>query len=175
VDEKPKGEGLVDVTVYYLEMLSPPGREIPPPREGLTILPVEKPSVPYYRFLYDEIGRDYRWLSRRTMTDEELAAVIQHPKTRMFVMHVDGAPAGYAELDCRNADDIELVQYGLMGEFHGQRLGTWFLNWIINKVWNDNPRRFWLHTCTLDHPAALGMYRKAGFVLYKEERFRRQF
>lgn len=166
---------MVDVTVYYLEMLSPPGQEILPPRDGLTILPVETPSVPYYRFLYNEIGRDYRWLSRRKMTDLELEVVIQHPDNRMYVLHVDGSPAGYAELDCRNSDDVELVQFGLMGEYHGQGLGTWFLNWIIDKVWSEQPRRFWLHTCTLDHPAALGMYQKAGFLLYDEESFRREF
>ena len=25
-------------------------------------------------------------------------------------------------------------------------------------------RRVWLHTCTLDHPSALGFYRAQGFV-----------
>lgn len=175
VSENSSDDGLVDVTVYYLEMLSPPGRGVPPPRDGVTILPVGKPSVPYYRFLYNEIGRDYRWLSRRKMTDEELAEVIQHPGSRMYVLHVDGSPAGYAELDCRLSHDIELVQFGLMKEFHGQGLGSWFLNWMIDKVWSERPQRFWLHTCNLDHPAALGMYRKAGFVLYDEEHFRREF
>ena len=29
--------------------------------------------------------------------------------------------------------------------------------------------RFWLHTCTKDHPAALPNYLKAGFAIYKEE------
>lgn len=168
-------DNLVDVTVYYLEMLSPPGREIPPPRDGLTILPVERPAVPYYRYLYNEIGKEYRWLSRRRMSDEELAAVIQDPRTQMYVLHVAGSPAGYAELDYRAPRDIELVQYGLLKEYHGQGLGSWFLNWIIDKVWSDRPERFWLHTCNLDHPAALGMYQKAGFVLYDEESFRREF
>jgi hypothetical protein len=34
---------------------------------------------------------------------------------------------------------------------------------------NYGPRRFWLHTCTKDHPAALPNYLKAGFAVYKEE------
>lgn len=168
-------DNLVDVTVYYLEMLSPPEREVIPPHSVLSIMPVTKPSIPYYRFLYNEIGQEYRWLSRRKMTDEELAEVIQHPGTRIYVLHVEGSPAGYAELDCRLPRDIELVQFGLMGEYHGQGLGTWFLNWVIEKVWSDDPTRFWLHTCNLDHPAALGMYQKAGFVLYDEEHLRREF
>jgi hypothetical protein len=28
-------------------------------------------------------------------------------------------------------------------------------------------RRFWVHTCSLDHPAALNFYRRAGFVPYQ--------
>ena len=39
------------------------------------------------------------------------------------------------------------------------------------KPWpmNSGTRRFWLHTCTKDHPAALPNYLRAGFVIYKEE------
>ena len=166
---------LVDVTVYHLEMCSRPEREVKQPAGRLEVLEVEKPSVDYYRFLYQAVGEDYRWLSRRKMSDEELAVVIQHPETRMFVLHVGGSPAGFAELDCRKSDEIELVQFGLLGEYHGRGLGTWFLNWIITEVWSHNPKRFWLHTCTFDHPAALVLYQNSGFVLFKEEQLRREY
>jgi hypothetical protein len=65
-------------------------------------------------------------------------------------------------VDWRNTDDIELVRFGLMPEFIGQGLGRYFLQWAIDKAWGYRPRRFWLHTCTLDHPAALPNYLKAG-------------
>ncbi len=80
-----------------------------------------------------------------------------------------GVPAGFAELDRRIEGEIELVQFGLMPEFIGQGLGRYFLQWAIDKAWSYHPRRFWLHTCTKDHPAALPNYLKAGFVVYKEE------
>ncbi|MBD3672558.1 MAG: GNAT family N-acetyltransferase [Planctomycetaceae bacterium] len=166
---------LVEVTVYHLEMREPGGREVSTPQGRIDVLEVDSPSVDYYRFLYDAVGRNYRWLSRRKMSDGELASVIQHPDTRMFVLHVDGAPAGFAELDGRNELDIELVQFGLLGEHHGRGLGTWFLNWVIREVWNQNPQRFWLHTCTFDHPAALKLYQKSGFQIFKEEQLRREY
>jgi GNAT superfamily N-acetyltransferase len=50
-----------------------------------------------------------------------------------------------------------------------QGLGRYFLLWAINKAWSYQPKRFWLHTCTKDHPAALPNYLKAGFAIYKEE------
>jgi hypothetical protein len=48
-------------------------------------------------------------------------------------------------------------------------LGRYFLQRAIDKAWSYAPRRFWLHTCTKDHPAALPNYLKAGFTIYKEE------
>lgn len=166
---------LLDVTVYSLEMLSPPQRQTPQPREGFQILTVLNPSVNYYRFLYNAIGENYRWLSRRKMSDVELESIIQHPQISIYVLHIDGSPAGYAEVDRRQDPDAELVQFGLMEEYHGRGLGTWFLEWVIDKVWSDTPNRFWLHTCSLDHPAALTMYQKAGFVLFLEEQLRREY
>ena len=34
--------------------------------------------------------------------------------------------------------------------------------------WSHQPRRIWVHTCDLDHPAALPNYLKAGFQIYDE-------
>jgi hypothetical protein len=53
------------VKTTYLEMLARPERVVPPPREGLTVVHARRPSVAYYRFLYDAVGRDYDWTSRR--------------------------------------------------------------------------------------------------------------
>lgn len=165
---------IVDVTVYYLEMLSPSRRTVPAPCDGLSVLHVQVPTVGEYRDLYNAVGREFHWLSRRKLSDAELAAVIQHPLNELHVLHVAGVPAGFAELDRRQLGEIELVQFGLTREFIGQGLGKWFLQWTINQAWSYQPRRFWLHTCTLDHPAALPNYLKAGFELFKEEKIRRE-
>jgi GNAT superfamily N-acetyltransferase len=103
------------------------------------------------------------------VTDAAFAAIIHDSRDEVHVLMVDGVPAGFAELDRRTEGDIELVQFGLMPEFIGQGLGRHFLQWTIDKVWSCHPRRFWLHTCTKDHPAALPNYLKAGFTVYKEE------
>ena len=166
---------LVDVTVFYLEMLAPSTREALPPRAGLTVLHAKRPSVRYYRFLYDAVGADYHWLSRRNLTDEALAAILNDPLNEVHVVHVDGTPAGFAELDRRQPNEVELVQFGLMADFIGHGLGRWFLQWTIDRVWSERPpRRLWLHTCTLDPPAAVPTYTKAGFVQYKQEQIRRE-
>ena len=158
-----------DVVVYHLEMRSHPHRSVSAPRDGLTILHVENPSVPYYRFLYNAVGKDYHWLSREKLSDAELATIIHDSQNELYVLHVDGSPAGFAELDRRQPEEIELVQFGLVGDFIGQRLGTWFLQRMIDNVWSSQPKRFWLHTCMLDHPAAIPLYKKSGFVEFKRD------
>ena len=160
---------LVEVTVFYLEMLGPSHGSVPAPRDGLTVLHVESPTVAFYRTLYNSVGRAFHWLSRRKLSDDELAAVLGDPGNELHLLQVAGTPAGFAELDRRQPDEIELVQFGLMPDFIGQGLGTFFLQWTIDRACSFLPRRFWLHTCALDHPAAISNYRKAGFEVYKEE------
>src|SRR4029450_1364561 len=159
----------MSITTTYLEMFAHNGRSIAAPRAGLAVVHAHRPTVPYYRFLYNSVGRDWNWTSRGKTNDARLARIIQDPQEETHVLFVEGVPAGFAELDRRVPDEIELVQFGLVPEFIGQGLGNYFLQWTIDKAFSYIPRRFWLHTCTDDHPAALPNYLKAGFVIYKAE------
>jgi hypothetical protein len=94
---------IVDVTVYYLEMLGPSSQVVSAPREGLSVIHAKMPTVAYYRFLYNAVGQDYNWHSRGRHPDAELARLIQDPLNEVQVLHVDGTPAGFAELDRRQA------------------------------------------------------------------------
>ena len=85
------------------------------------------------------------------------------------MLYVSGAPAGYTELDRRKENEIEVAYCGLVPDFIGQGLGTYFLNWTIDTAWRYRPGRLWVHTCNLDHPRALQTYQRAGFVPYKQE------
>ena len=50
---------------------------------------------------------------------------------------------------------------------------SWLLAQALCLAWRDGVRRVHVHTCTLDHPAALSAYRRAGFIAYRRavERF----
>jgi GNAT superfamily N-acetyltransferase len=157
------------VKTTYLQMFARPERVVPPPREGLVVVHARKPTVAHYRFLQDTVGWEYDWTGRKKLSDAELAALLHDPRLEIHVLMADGVPAGFSELDRRIEGEIELVHFGLMPEFIGQGLGRDFLQWTIDKAWSYNPRRFWLHTDTKDHPAALPNYLKAGFTVYREE------
>src|SRR5436190_1165975 len=164
---------VVDVKVFYVEMLAPVLRTIPTPRDGLSVIQAKQPTVSFYRFLYNTVGQQYHWYSRGKLTDAELASVLANPLNELHVLYADGTPAGFAELDRRAEGEIELVQFGLIPEFVGQGLGKWFLQWTVDRAWSYRPRRFWLHTCTLDHPAALSNYLKAGLIEFKRDLIQR--
>jgi hypothetical protein len=40
------------------------------------------------------------------------------------------------------------------------------MNRAIERAWARPIHRFWVHTCTLDHPGALGFYIRSGFKPY---------
>src|SRR5581483_6340997 len=89
----------VDVKVYYVEMRHrPSGERIPPPIEGLSVIHARKPTVSYYRFLYNTVGREYYWYSRGRLADADLATILGNPGIEVHVLHLDGTPAGFAEL-----------------------------------------------------------------------------
>ena len=157
------------VKTTYLQMFDRPQWVVAPPRDDLAVVHAKKPPVAYYRFLYDAVGRDYDWTSRKELSDAELAALLNDLRLEVHVLMVDGVPAGFAELDRRTEGEIELVQFGLIRDFIGQGLGKYSLQWTTDKAWSYSPKRFWLHTCTKDHPAALPNYLKAGFAICNKE------
>jgi GNAT superfamily N-acetyltransferase len=162
--------GMLESTVTYLEMCSRPQRPLfPAPRPGLSIVQAVRPTVSFYRYLYNTVGDLWLWWERRRLRDEQLAAIVQNPKVEVHVLYVEGVPAGYVELDARKPPDVELAYLGLIPEFLGQRLGPYLLDFAIDRAWSSGAERVWLHTCSLDHPKALGVYQMAGFVPYKTE------
>ncbi len=124
---------------------------------------VEHCPVHFYRYLYNLIGAPYNWISRRKLSDDDLAAIIHHRDVYLYVLYVDGAPAGMAEIDARNAETHELKFFGLAPGFVGGGLGRFFLTNVIDLAWSRTPKTLQLETCTLDHPAALPFYQKLGF------------
>jgi GNAT superfamily N-acetyltransferase len=164
-------ENRIDVVITYMEMTAPPSRPVlPAPPGKLALLRVENPPIGYYRYLYNTIGEPWFWTDRRRMDDGSLLAIIGDPKVELYVLHVGGVPAGMAEIDRRPAPDINLAYFGLMPGFIGRGLGPYLLSWAVDLCWQYQPRRITVDSCTLDHPKALAMYQRAGFVPYEQER-----
>ena len=162
--------GKLRVVVTYLEMTSQPTlAKQRPPVEKLALLRAERPTVSFYRYLYNNVGEPWLWVDRRKLSDEALAAIIHDPKVEISVLYVGGVPAGFTELDRRGKDAADLVYFGLIPEFLGMKLGPFLLDCAINAAWAGGARKLTVNTCTLDHPKALSFYQRAGFVPVRQE------
>jgi len=159
----------VRTLVTYLEMTAPPAQApLPAPRADLEVRLARQPTRSFYRYLYDAVGRDWTWVVRRLLSDQELDRILADPAVEVNVLWLAGVPAGYAELDRRQPPDVELAYFGLLPEFIGRGLGRWLLDWTVHHAWRRRPRRLLVNTCDLDHPRALAVYRNAGFRVYDE-------
>jgi len=125
----------------------------------------------FWRYLYTEVGRAYRWTDRLPWSDETIQAYLDDPDVSLWLMTVAGAPAGYFELRRDRDGGVEIAYFGLLAEFTGRGLGRHLLTEAVDRAWDTGANRVWLHTCTLDHPAALPNYLKRGFTSYQEETY----
>ena len=165
-------DGELAAVVTYLEMRSPPDVEVPPSRLSLKRVPVPQPE--HYKQLFRRIGAPWLWFSRLVMDDSHLAAIIQHPKVELdAIIDETGSEVGMLELDFREPHECELSFIGLLPELSGKGHGRWLLAEAVRRAWREGVDRVHVHTCSLDHPAALSAYRRAGFKPYKRaiERF----
>ena len=160
----PVANGEVAAIVTTLEMRQrPPLRPMPASR--LRLVAWDRPSPDKYRALFRRIGAPWLWFSRLVMEDAWLIQIIHDPAIAIFAA-VDpaGVEVGMLELDFRQARECELSYFGLIPELAGQGHGRWLMAEALTRGWAKNVERVWVHTCTLDHPSALGFYRASGFT-----------
>jgi GNAT superfamily N-acetyltransferase len=159
--------------VTFLEMRERPPLEVPASDLSLRDIPHPNPTAAY-RELFRLVGAPWLWFSRLIMDDAKLAAIIQDPQVELFaVRDQEGHDCGMLELDFREPGECELSFVGLVPELSGKGHGRWLLAEAVNRAWREGVTRVHVHTCSLDHPAALSAYCRAGFSPYKRaiERF----
>lgn len=162
---------VVEVVRTYLEMSHPTRLT------GAAPLPVgatvrrEACTTERYRRLYADVGRAHHWRDREAWSDAALAEYLANPGISVWVLRVDNVEAGYFELRAHDDGSGEIAVFGLTAPFHGRGLGRALLVRAVEEAWRLGPTRIWLHTCTLDHAAALPNYLARGFTPYRTERY----
>ncbi len=160
----------VQVTRTYLEMVSPEQLEAAP-------APVRRPRierigacpVSFFRFLYAEVGRAFHWRERLSWSDETVRLHLADPAISLWLLSAEAAPAGYFELKRHDDGSMEIAYFGLLPEYFGRGWGKYLLTEAVRRAWSFEPSKVWLHTCTLDHPAALPNYVQRGFRPVRRE------
>ncbi len=153
--------------VTSLEMRTRP-RPRTLPASSLNLVRWRRPDVDAYRILFRRVGAPWLWFSRLVMADAALQAIIGDPMVEIYaVADRAGIEVGLLELDFRTAGACEIGFLGLVPELAGKGHGNWLMAQALAIGWREDVARMWVHTCTLDHPAALGFYRRHGFVPFE--------
>jgi GNAT superfamily N-acetyltransferase len=162
----------IQIRRTFLEMrspgeLKPAATPIPEP----AVARLQPCSPAMFRHLYTEVGRAFRWTDRLSWTDDQIAEHLADRRTSIWLLSWHEAAAGYFELREHNDRSVEIAYFGLMPDFIGRGWGKYLLTRAAIAAWATGPSRVWLHTCTLDHPAALPNYLKRGFQRVREETY----
>ncbi len=157
--------GHVATVVTHLEMRAPAVvRDAPDLPGEVSFDPVPDPETGWYRDLFNRVGgQDWLWFSRLSMGDSDLTAILSDPGVSVHVLTRKGRAEALLELDFRTPGDCELAFFGVTPALIGIGAGRWLLHRATELAWARPIKRFHVHTCTLDHPAALSFYRRGGF------------
>jgi GNAT superfamily N-acetyltransferase len=158
--------GTVAAVVTYLEMTQRPRlRRIARP-DGFALERLSG-DIGRYRALFRGVGEPWLWFSRLVLSDEALSAILDHPLVHAYALSNGISDIGILELDFRPRDACELAYFGLVPNAIGHGAGRYLMNEAIRRAFRAPIRRFFVHTCSLDHPAALSFYMRSGFRAYK--------
>lgn len=161
--------GWCAAVVTHLEMTTRPLPK-PVPADVLRLLQWHAPDPEKYRALFRRVGAPWLWFTRLTMDVGQLSTIIADPGVKIFaVLDSGGLEIGIVELDFRTPPDCEIAYFGLIPELAGHGYGRWLMAQTLALAWAPGVERVWVHTCSLDHPSALGFYRMQGFVPFKRE------
>lgn len=162
-------DGHIAAVVTSLEMT-----ERPPPRAEVMAAPwsirrLTGLSPEAYLDLYRAVGRDWLWFTRLVMPRDDLVAEIGDSRVEVCRLEGAGDDTAILELDFREPETCELTYFGVTPGLIGGGAARWLMNRAIERAWSQPIRRFWVHTCTLDHPSAPAFYMRSGFRPFRRQ------
>ena len=145
-------------------------KESEQPSEDYKVNFIQPTDFQLNKFFYKNIGKKHRWVDRLVWTDNQWINFVEDKKVDTFILKKANEIAGYFELIYHNdCNEIEIAYLGLLEEYLNKKLGSFLLHSALKKSFLKNPKRVWVHTCSLDHKNALRNYLSRGMKVFKEE------
>ena len=122
------------------------------------------------KFFYKNIGKKHRWVDRLIWNEEQWIDYVSSSKVKTYVLKNKDDLVGFFELILYlEKQEVEIAYFGILEEYQNKKLGSFLLSEAIKKSFNENIKRVWLHTCSLDHKNALKNYLARGMKIFKSE------
>ena len=138
--------------------------------EGYLIELIQPADFQLNKFFYKNVGKKHHWVDRLIWTDIQWIEYTSDKKVKTYVLKRYEDLAGYFELIIhKNKNEVEIAYLGLLEEYLNKKLGSCLLSSAIKNSFKFNPRRVWVHTCSLDHKNALMNYIARGMRIFKKE------
>ncbi len=136
--------------------------------EGFTIQFLNPTDFQLNKFFYKNIGNKHNWNDRLVWTEKQWKEYVSDEKVKTYVLKNNNDLVGYFEL-ILHENEIEIAYLGILEEYQNKKLGAYLLSSAIKKSFLENPKRIWVHTCSLDHKNALKNYISRGMKVFKKE------
>ena len=141
-----------------------------------------KPSNDYYlnlvnpinfqlnKFFYKQIGKKHSWIDRLSWSEEKWITYVSSQNVQTYVFKLKEDLVGFFELILHpEKNETEIAYFGVLEEYQNKKLGSYLLSEAIKKSFQNNAKRVWVHTCSLDHKNALNNYVSRGMKIFKTE------
>lgn len=151
----------------FLEMRARPALRAAPNEPSWRVERFVPVDLERYFALFHCVGDEHLWTLRLQMPPEEVVQLLNDPQYETYALVTGDGDQGLLELDFRIEGECEVSLFGVAPALVGSGAGRVLMNHGIEAAWSHPIERFWLHTCTLDHPKAMAFYERSGFVSYK--------
>ena len=122
------------------------------------------------KFFYKNIGKKHHWVDRLVWTEKQWIDYVSNKNIKTYVLKKVNDLVGYFELNLhQEKDEVEIAYLGLLEEYQNKKLGSYLLSKAIKYSFLNQPKRVWVHTCSLDHKNALNNYIARGMKIFKTE------
>ena len=136
--------------------------------DGYSVQIMEQEDFQLNKFFYKNVGKNHHWIDRLIWTEKKWIEYVSDEKVKTYVLKKENELAGYFELII-HSHEVEIAYLGLLEEYQNKKLGSFLLSSAIKNSFLENPKRVWVHTCSLDHKNALNNYIARGMKIYKKE------
>ena len=144
--------------------------ELPKPSEKLKVKLVNPPNFQLNKFFYKQIGKNLNWIDRLVWSDNKWISYLNNENVNTYILKEENNFVGYYEqIFDKEKLDFEIAYFGILEEYIGKKFGGYLLSEAIKNAFKLNPKRIWVHTCSLDHRHALKNYLSRGMKIFKSE------
>ena len=143
------------------------------PQDEYSLNLLEPKNFQLNKFFYKNIGKKHKWIDRLVWTENQWMDYVSSEKVKTYVLKHKEDLAGFFELIFHSEkNEIEIAYLGILEEFQNKKLGSYLLSQAIQKSFQRDINRVWVHTCSLDHKNALNNYIARGMKIFKTETIR---